>query len=292
MIPWRLVLNNIMYQTQFQNLFSPTLMVRRILIATVAAYAAQVFFALFNVNLSIWFGLGWDGMKSLMLWQPVTYLFMHDLSPFHILLNLIGLFFFGPETERALGSRKFLVLYLGCGILGGLGWLLLAGNHDLCIGASGAVFGVLGAFVGLHPDRPITLLVFFVLPVTLRARTMAIGLGLMNLLLIAFGNGSVAYAAHLAGGLAGYLYTTFVYRHSLNIRALSPVTWVNNLLWHWHRRKFKVLSQADSAAFRSEAEPDENDVNRILDKISRQGMASLTPEELEILQNAHRHRNR
>ena len=280
-----------MYQTQFQNPFAPTPMVRKLLVATAAIYAGQIFLSLSRMDISIWFGLSWIGLKHLWLWQPVTYMFLHG-SMWHILLNLAGLFFFGPETERVLGPRKFLTLYLGCGILGGLGWLLLAGAHEVCIGASGAVFGVLGAFVGLHPDRPITLLVFFVLPVTLRARTMAIGLGLMNLLLIVGGNDRVAYAAHLAGGLAGYLYTAFLYRKSLNIRALSPVTWFNSMLWHWHRRKFKVLSQADSFAFRSEAEPDESEVNRILEKISTKGMASLTPEELETLQNAHRHRNR
>lgn len=269
-------------------------MVRKLLIATAAAYGIQIFFALFRMDISIFLGLSWMGLKNLWLWQPVTYMFLHEPGNLlHILMNLAGLFFFGPETERMLGPRKFLLLYLGCGILGGLGWLLLAGSHEVCIGASGAVFGLLGAFVGLqHPDRPITLLVFFVLPVTLRARTMAIGLGLMNLLLIAMGNDRVAYAAHLAGGLAGYLYTTIWYRHGLNIRALSPVTWFNNLLWHWHRRKFKVLSQADSFAFRSEAGPDESDVNRILDKISAKGMASLTPEELETLQRAQRRRNR
>lgn len=266
-------------------------MVRRLLVATGVAFAAQIFFELFGMDISPLFGLSWPGIEHLMFWQPITYMFVHG-GVLHILLNLMGLFFFGPEIERALGSGKFLALYLACGILGGLGWLLLAGGREVCIGASGAVFGVLGAFAGLHPHRPITLLVFFVLPVTLSARTMAIGLGLINLLMILRGGGGVAYAAHLAGGLAGYLYIMLWFRRGLNVRALSPATWFNNLLWHWQRRKFKVMSRRDSFEFRSEAPPDEDELNRILDKISKFGISSLTPGELAALQNARRRGSR
>lgn len=279
--------DNAVYQNRFQNPFAPTPMVRGLLIATGAAFFAQLLFRQMNIPVSGLFGLSRPGLEHLMLWQPITYMFVHG-GVLHILMNMLGLFFFGPETERVLGSRKFLALYLACGVLGGLGWLLLAGGKEVCIGASGAVFGVLGAFVGLHPKRPITLLVFFVLPVTLPARTMAIGLGLINLFMMLSGEGGVAYAAHLAGGLAGYLYIMLWVGRGFSMRSFSPKTLFNNLLWKWHRRKFKVMNLKNPAEFRSESAPDEPELNRILEKISRRGMASLTPDELAALRNAGR----
>ena len=95
------------------------------------------------------FTLNADCLNRLYLWQLITYMFLHS-GFWHIVLNMLGLFFFGPETERTLGTRRFAALYLVSGIIGGLGWLLLMGSQvGLCLGASGAIFGVLGAFAAL-----------------------------------------------------------------------------------------------------------------------------------------------
>jgi len=245
------------------------------------------------------FSLSLAGVRSGEFWQPVTYLFLHG-GIWHLVLNMIGLFFFGPETERYLGMRRFVALYLGCGILAGLGWLLISGvSVGFCLGASGAVFGVLAAFAGLFPDRPVTLLLFFVLPVSMTARTLAIGLGVFTLASMTLDSGNIAYAAHLVGGLAGYAYARFgVRRGGLSRTSLNPRQWYNDLVWKWQRRKFKVLSRTESASWAATdtnadadaGQPAEDDVDKILEKIAREGIFRLTRREREILDQASRKR--
>lgn len=239
------------------------------------------------------FSLSSVGIHHGFFWQLVTYMFLHG-GFWHIVLNMLGLFFFGPETERAIGTGRFVALYFISGILGGIGWLLLTGNQaGFCLGASGAVFGVLGAFAALFPNRPITLLVFFVLPVTMRARTMAIGLGLFSLLAMITQPGQIAYAAHLAGGLAGYIYIQWIFnRRGMSMALWNPRQWVNgvsrainNLRWHWYRRKFKVMASPSSGG-EEEREPSQEEVDAILEKISKWGMERLTRQEREILERA------
>ena len=234
------------------------------------------------------FSLSSAGIRHLFLWQLVTYMFLHG-GIWHILLNMLGLFFFGPETERALGTRRFIALYLISGILGGVGWLLLTGNQGgICLGASGAIFGILGAFAALFPDRPVTLLVFFILPVTMRARTLAIGLGLFTLLAMMSQPGHIAYTAHLVGGLVGYVYIQFMFKRGLSAPLLNPRKWINNLYWRWHRRKFKVISSP--AEWKDENEPSQEEINTILEKIAKWGLDHLSRQERDILDRASRKR--
>jgi membrane associated rhomboid family serine protease len=237
--------------------------------------------------------LNTDCLRHWQLWQLITYQFLHG-DIWHFLFNMLGLFFFGPETERTIGTPRFAILYLASGALGGLGWLLLTGS-GACLGASGAICGVLGAFAALFPDRLVTFLVFFVVPVTMRARTLAIGLGLLNLFFLMKMPGQIAYAAHLAGGLAGYGYIHWLFRRGFSAADLNPRQWVNGLRrlandwrWRWQRRKFKVIS-ADSG-WEDEAEPTQAEVDAVLDKVSKWGLARLSAREREILERASRKR--
>jgi len=263
--------------------------VRFLLISTGIVFFAQMAAdSLTGGKFTLLFGLSWTGIRHLFLWQLATYLFLHG-GLFHILLNMLALFFFGPDTERAIGTKRFIALYFVCGILGGLGWLLLTGRQTPmpCIGASGAIFGVLGAFAALFPARPITLLLFFVIPVTMRARTLALAMAVFSLLAMVGQPGNIAYAAHLAGGLAGYLYIVAFYNaEGPGWRGFRRL--FNDLLWQWHRRKFKVISGAESDFDDENEPPNEDEVNAVLEKLSRQGMNSLTRHEHEILKRASR----
>jgi membrane associated rhomboid family serine protease len=247
--------------------------VRVLLLTTLGAFLAQLLLGLMGLNLALLFGLSLSGLRHGMIWQPVTYMFMHG-SLLHFLLNMLVLFFLGPETERAMGTRTFYRLYLGAGVIGGLGWLVISGTWSaVCVGASGAVLGVLAAFAALFPHRRITLLVFFILPVTMKAWVMAAMIGVLEVLFLLTGlqGGTVANAAHLAGGLAGYLYArSFVRRAAV---AFAPP-----------RRKPPSLSVLRGG--RGSSEPSQEDVDRLLDKIARQGLDSLTPSERRILQKA------
>ncbi len=263
---------------------------RLLLIATAAAFLAQILFnRMTGGAFTLIFALSREGMRRMALWQPITYMFLHG-GLWHILINMLGLFFFGPETERFMGTNRFLKLYFICGIAAGIGWLALSGSQPgICIGASGAVFGILGAFAALFPDRPVTLLLFFVLPITMKARTLAIGLALVNLFSMVSVPGHIAYAAHIAGGLAGYGYAYFSLRRGMPMQWPNPMRWINELRWHWQRRKFKIIPPGDS---RNEKfnKPSPAEVDRILDKVKRQGMSTLTRQERETLERASRRR--
>jgi len=232
------------------------------------------------------FGLSRQGIASGMLWQVVTYSFLHG-GFWHLLGNMIGLYFFGTEIEQRLGSRRFLLLYLGCGVVGGLGWLLLsAGAYSICIGASASVFGVLGTFAALYPHRRITLLVFFVLPVTLTARTLVIIVGVVSVLLLRSEAGGIAHAAHLAGGAAGYFYG---WRLSLGrYGGGGAPSWnLQRLFADWRARmrrgQFRVMGNPVD-----DGPVDWAEVDRILLKVKALGMGALTKAEREVLDRASR----
>lgn len=265
--------------------------VRFLLIANAAVFLCQIFVdPLGHGKFTFLLSLSWIGLKNLWLWQFVTYQFLHG-GLMHLFLNMLGLFFFGPETERAIGTRRFTMLYLACGILGGLGWLLFTffNPAGFCIGASGAIFGILGAFAALFPNRPVTVLVFFVLPLTMKARTLAIAMAVFSLLASVGQPGNIAYAAHLAGGLAGYAYIALLSSAGTGGLVFPGFRqMLNDLIWRWHRRKFKVMSAGESLDEEDGAPPSEKEINEVLEKLSWYGMKSLSRRELDILRRASR----
>jgi membrane associated rhomboid family serine protease len=150
------------------------------------------------------------------VWQPFTYMFVHDPNNFtHILFNMLGLLFFGTATEREMGSKEFLLYYLLTGFLAGLfsfvAYLFLGGAGIPLLGASGAVFAVLLAYATLEPDSQI--LIWGIIPV--RAPLMVLGYALIELAsqLLGSSNG-VAHLTHLAGFAFGWLY--FLARFGVN----------------------------------------------------------------------------
>lgn len=137
------------------------------------------------------------------VWQVFTYMFLHaGLS--HLFFNMLWLYFFGPEVERALGTRQFFQFYLICGAVGVLPSLIL--GHTV-VGASGAVMAVLVGFAVLNPQRE---LVFFPFSVPINARTLVIILIALNVVFALVGSGGTSWATHLGGMAAGYGYMRFI----------------------------------------------------------------------------------
>ena len=140
-------------------------------------------------------------------WQLITYQFLHGGFS-HILFNMFSLWMFGMEIEQTMGSRKFLLFYLASGVGGGIAQLLIAplitGLVGPTVGASAAIFGVLIAFGLLFPDRYI--IIYLLIPV--KAKYLIAIMVFLNF--YAIGDGSnVAYVAHIAGGLTGFLFMVF-----------------------------------------------------------------------------------
>ncbi|MBN2163603.1 MAG: rhomboid family intramembrane serine protease [Pontiellaceae bacterium] len=216
----------------------------------------------------------WENLQFLQLF---TYMFIHG-SVSHLLLNMVSLFFIGPTVERTVGSYRFFILYYLSGILGGLGWSLLADPGTSCVGASGAVMGILGAFGALYPQAQ--LLLWFILPV--RAWVLVIGLILWELFetVTKQHTGGIANAAHLVGAIAGVSYAL----------ALKNPQVVQRI-----RQYIPGLKQKGPACRTSRKsnpyQPDRltpEDIDRILDKIGKEGMGALTPRERELLKRATR----
>jgi len=138
------------------------------------------------------------------IWEILTYQFLHG-GLLHLFMNMLWLFFFGPEVERVLGSRQFMRFYLLCGGLGVLATLLpfaLRGDDPTVTGASGAVMGVLIAFAIVDPERQFFL---FPLPVPINARALVFIVVILNLI-SALGDSSVSVATHFGGMIVGYIY--------------------------------------------------------------------------------------
>ena len=255
---------------------------RIILMMTVAVYLLQLVSGAFlPFNITEMMILNRDAVAQLQLWRFVTYIFLHG-GLFHIFINMFMLVMFGREMEQVLGSKRFLSLYLISGILGGLGWLLVSGNDGgSCLGASGAVLGVLGAFGAIFPNRKITLLVFLVLPVTMTARTLVIGLGIISIFpMMGRGGSNIAHAAHLFGGVAGYLY-------GRRLR-LMPGGWKSperRVDTRWRRKNIRIIPN-DSFG----DAPSDGEVDDLLDKITEKGLGSLSKKEREILESASEHK--
>ena len=234
---------------------------------------------IFNYLYSL-LALSLAGVKSGMIWQPLTYMFLHG-GFIHIFFNMMTLYFLGPETERTMGSRHFLAMYLVSGILGGLGWLWLSGSPQaVCVGASGAIFGILGAFATLYPKRELTIFVF-IFPITAAAWKIVAGISILQFLLVTGGaNDNIAYAAHLAGAFAGFLYIDQLFENRHLRRLLSRIG------GGFRRAPRDPFRSADDS--RREPPPSREEVDRILEKIARDGIQSLTRAERQILHRASR----
>ena len=231
--------------------------VQILLIANIAAYAIE---HLLGFPLSRFGALQANWWTTYSVWQLITYQFIHQGFG-HLLSNMMGLYFLGPETERTLGTNRFFALYFLSGILGGLGWSLLS-PYGSCVGASGAVFGILGAYAALYPNRELILIFFPFMPIKAWLFVLLIGLyEFVNTLALGVG-GHIANAAHLGGGIVGYIYATIIGRPDI-----------------MHKLGEKFRPKEKQPVSRAE-------IDRILDKAARHGMHSLTSHERDLLKRA------
>ena len=223
------------------------------------------------------FALSGDGLRHGFIWQPVTYMFLHG-GIWHILINLFILWFFGREVEYFIGPKSFTRLYFGAGLAGAALWLAFNFNAPaVVLGASAAVLGCVIAFATLFPDRDITLLVFFVLPVTIKAKYLAlIAIALDVVPLLEGTGGGVAHLAHLGGSALGYLYIKQL-GYGQTPRWLL---WLQDIAGRLKPRRPPLPRDLSPEEYMREQ------VDPILDKIATEGMHSLTRRERKILESA------
>jgi membrane associated rhomboid family serine protease len=213
----------------------------------------------FENGLLILFGLSEGGLRSGFLWQPLTHMFLHG-NLLHLLVNMVALWFAGRAVEMWIGPWRYLAVFFLGGILGGF-LQIYSFPGGFLIGASGGVCAVLLAFTSLEPEMPITALLFFVLPVRLRAKYLGYGIILVSLVLPLVGlDPHVGHFAHLGGALVGLCYGTWL-RRTGRFRSYS----------------MPAVPRVRPAQWASLSGTREMDA--ILNKVVTHGLHSLTPEE-------------
>lgn len=263
-------------------------------IAFVAQSALQYYAPALDEKTRQYFYLSTAGLAHGFVWQLVTFQFLHG-GFWHLAFNLLVLYFFGRAVEAALGPTRFLKLYFMSGVVGGLfqmllAWVLPAHFGGAVVGASAGIFGLVAAFATLFPEQELTLLLFLIIPISMRARTLlwlSIGVALFGILVP---TENVAHAAHLGGIFAGWAYIFWIVQGRLGSkwsavrvlprrpRELVRATSVKRALWH--SQKNAEPDDLPPAEFISQQ------VDPILDKISAHGIQSLTERERKILEAA------
>lgn len=279
-------------------------MVTTLLVITIGIYVLQQVLNVFfpgsagrgNFLLSDWFALSGENFRQLKVWTVLSYGFLHSTQTFlHILGNMLGLFFIGRILEPILGRERFLLLYLGTMFLGGLFYLGVHFNdYRPVVGASAAVFGIMTVFCLMRPEQPITLLLFFVLPITLKPKWLfriALGLSIGGLLLYeipADPNSVMAHSAHLGGMVGGILYFHFVHQSSVRFaRSTQSQPSVELPEWFKRRKNSPAARKMTYTVNRSTNRDDlQKEVDRILDKINATGFGSLSDSEKQTLDHA------
>lgn len=207
------------------------------------------------------------------VWQLLTYGFLHDPGgPGHIIGNMLMLYFFGTMLEGIIGPRRFVVTYFAAQLAGALLALLpasLAGSTIPILGASGAVYGIMIAVATMRPKQTVFLLF---IPITMKILAIGIlGLTLFGLLMeVKSGPSGVAHLTHLGGIVYGF--------------AAVKLGWV----WRDPVAKLEVRR----AIAKEERRIDDGaEMDRLLEKIHREGMSSLTRGERAFLKRASSRRS-
>ena len=231
------------------------------------------------------------------VWTLATYAVLHDPDNFlHVIGNLLGLYFLGRELLPLLGTRRFIGLSLASLVCGGVFWLGVNWTHGgILLGASAVVYGLLVVFACIEPARPMTLLLFFVLPVTLKPKYIALGLfaidacGLLFFELLGHPGAGIAHSAHLGGMAAGWLYFHLIHSRGRELSGGKPAIELPG----WFRKSRK--SDAPPPAYKVNLATGDDlraEIDRILDKINSEGFQSLTDEEKHRLDHARDHLSR
>lgn len=223
---------------------------------------ASGLFAWFGATPAVWF----DGFPWIYPWQILTYGFLHTVdSPFHLLFNLLAIYFFGTMVEGAVGSRRFVQFFLAAIAVGGITTLLLKpliSGTGPTVGVSAAVYAILCCAAVMSP-RSTVLLFFFPLPLAWLAIGL-VGIDFFFLVqqLAGRANSFTDHTAHLAGAGFGFLAAR---RH-----------------WVWQDWGAVVQQQVAAKQAKDRAS-DEAKLDELLVKIQKNGINSLSPREREFL---------
>ena len=238
----------------------------------VIAFVAQVFLDAYQPGfVREYLAVSDLGVHAAYGWQFVTATFLHD-GPWHLIGNMLILYLLGRDVESIIGQRQFLFLYLAGVAAGELGHLFLMPATSVLFAASGGVAAVLVAYATILPELELTSTILLLLPVRFKAKYLAYGAFAIALWGVTLDRtGTVAHSAYLGGIVAGWFYAHLLGfgRASIVQRALR-------------QRRAEVERYRAMTVDQFIAE----EVDPILDKISREGLQSLTWQERRTLARA------
>lgn len=224
-------------------------------------------------------------VRHLEFWRVITFQFLHA-GIMHVLMNMLGLWVFGPYVEGYLGKSRYWALYLTSGIAGAMCYMLLNAIAQIAppgiplliynsvasplVGASAGVFGVVMAAAYVAPNQVVQLLLP---PVPIRIKTLSyVYLGLAFANLFFGGNNQGGDAAHVGGAIAGFI----LIRNAHLLRDFFDV-------FNDSRKPKRDARRADKPSVRKDHDAE---VDRVLAKVREKGLASLSNKEKRILQDA------
>lgn len=290
---------------------------KNLLIINVLMFVAYFVFGRLGIDLNDALGLHFFLSSDFHVYQLLTYMFMHA-GWTHIFFNMFALWMFGRIVESVWGSKRFLFYYLACGIGAGLIQMIaqfisfyaiaseeipgfgfgnimaVVHNSEMVInswttvGASGAIYGILLAFGMLFPEERIFI---FPLPVPIKAKWfVALYAGLELVLGLGMPGDSVAHFAHLGGMLFGYIIIRYWrnnpgngYGGGMYGGGQSVFGKMKNF-WDRHSRKggrftFSGSRRETDWEYNMRKKKEQEETDRILDKIRKSGYDSLSTEE-------------
>jgi membrane associated rhomboid family serine protease len=288
-------------------------MVKALILANVAVFLLDM---LSNRNLTNLLLLHPWYVRQFQLWRLVTYQFAHG-GFLHLLFNMYGLWLFGRGVEQILGQRRFLQLYLFSGIVGAGLWLLanwwgggmaviveesgamgrylyksleqldlvlkdhpdyrLVSVYGGCVGASGALFGVMAAAAMAFPNAVISLLFP---PISLRMKTFIWVYALLEVVMAFDSHSNVAHLAHLGGMVGAFIYMRRLRRG----QQFSVLEWFKSRFSGFGRRSRRHGPDMDFP--KMDGGPTSEEVDRVLEKMSQEGYEKLTDAEKRTLEAA------
>ena len=291
---------------------------KNLLIINVLCFFASLAFRSHGIDFDELFGLHFLLASNFRPWQLFTYMFMHA-SWQHLFFNMFAVWMFGRIIEQTMGRNRFLFYYLTCGLGAGLmqelvqmaeywyygyaayeqanlGGVLVPMadylNRWNTVGASGAVYGILLAFGVTFPNER---LFIFPIPVPIKAKYFVVGYAIIELLsALSQSSDGVAHMAHLGGMLVGLLLIIYWRRGGGNgsnggYRSYGPRDDSWNGFRNWFSSLFKKKEPhidvtyggryGQEAAYRQQMKEQEEELNRILDKVKKNGYEGLTAEE-------------
>lgn len=281
--------NNLAYQFKTSSVVVKIITINAVLFLLVSLFS--FFFSVPAGYLTRWFVL--PSNLEAFLWQPwslLTYAFLH-FDVFHVLFNMIWLYWFGNMVLNLFNAKRFLTIYLLGALFGGLLFVIaynvfpiFSTQTGYLIGASGAVTAIMIFMATYSPNSEVRIFTF-----TVKLWHIAAFLFVLDLVRIPTSGNAGGLMAHIGGGVFGYVYALQMAKgNDIGKWFENSIDWVSNLFKPQKKKPFKKVfrtQQNTSPSFQNKANKSDHQkkIDSILDKIGKSGYDSLTKEEKDFL---------